>query len=119
MPESETQSGGCHCGAVRFTATGDFSSVMECNCSHCSKKGFLLAFMPRADFTLTEGADKVSEYRFNRHVIAHMFCQVCGVQPYGLGKGPDGSEMAAINVRCVDDVDLGALKRTPYDGASM
>lgn len=108
--------GGCHCGAVRFTAEGDLTNVLECNCSHCSKKGFLLAFVPRSAFTQTAGEGATTEYRFNTHNIAHLFCATCGVQPFGLGKGPDGAEMAAINVRCVDGVDIGALKVSPYNG---
>ncbi len=114
-----TVEGGCHCGAVRFTATGDFDDVMECNCSHCSRKGFLLAFVPREDFRQTAGEGAVTEYRFNTHRIAHMFCAACGVQPFGLGKGPGGADMAAVNVRCVDGVDLDALNRTPVDGRSF
>lgn len=116
MAEEKTVSGGCHCGAVRFTATADVDNVMECNCSHCSKKGFLLTFTPIERFTLEAGEGSLTEYRFNTHKIAHLFCRTCGVQAFGRGVGPGGAEMAAINVRCVDGVDLAALNRTPVDG---
>jgi hypothetical protein len=36
---------------------------------------------------------------------------VCGCQAFGLGSAPDGSEVAAINVRCLEDIDLGAVAR--------
>lgn len=101
--------GGCHCGAVRFEADGDFSAGMECNCSHCDKKGFVLAFVPKADFTLTKGEGNFTTYHFNREMIDHNFCTTCGVQAFGFGKGPDGSKMAAINLRCVDDLDRTTL----------
>ena len=62
---AETYEGGCHCGAVRFSCEADLSTVLECNCSHCSKKGFLLVFVPQQQFRLTSGEDKLTEYRFN------------------------------------------------------
>jgi hypothetical protein len=115
---AETHTGGCHCGAVRFTATADISSVIECNCSHCSAKGLLLAFTPRTNFTLDAGEDNLTEYRFNKKVIAHQFCRICGVQPFAFAKDPKGVDTAALNVRCFDGIDLTTLKRNPYDGAS-
>ena len=115
---AESYEGGCHCGAVRFSCEADLSTVLECNCSHCLKKGFLLAFVPLHQFRLTSGQDKLTEYRFNKHVIAHQFCKVCGVQPFAFAKDPKGVDTAAINARCVDGVDVTALSRVPYDGAS-
>lgn len=108
--------GGCHCGAVRFTASGDFSAGIECNCSHCDKKGLILAFVPKAAFSLTSGDGAYKTYHFNRGMIDHNFCKTCGVQPFGFGKAPDGSEMAAINLRCVDNIDRAALNIENVNG---
>lgn len=119
MAEMQSVTGGCHCGAVRYEAKADLSKTMECNCSHCGKKGFILTFTPRANFKLVQGEGELTEYRFNKQVIAHQFCNTCGTQPFALGVGPDGSEMAAINVRCVDKVDLAALKPSKVDGRSF
>jgi hypothetical protein len=103
---------------VTFEATTDLASVMECNCSHCSKKGFLLTFVPADAFTLNGGEDALTEYRFNKKHIQHLFCATCGVQSFGRGRGPDGTEMVAVNVRCLDGVDPKSLAITPVDGAS-
>lgn len=108
--------GGCHCGAIRFEAEGDISSGIECNCSHCDKKGFVLAFVPRGNFTLLKGDDAVTTYHFNKGAIDHNFCKICGVQPFGYGTGPDGSEMAAINLRCVDELDRTTLNIQHVNG---
>lgn len=108
--------GSCHCGAVRFTVEGTIDQAIECNCSHCSRKGFLLWFVPRAALAITEGEDRLTTYMFNKHVIEHRFCAVCGCQPFGLGRMPDGAETAAINVRCLEDVELDAVKRVPVNG---
>lgn len=118
MTEAQTHAGGCHCGAVRFQATADVSNVLECNCSHCSAKGLLLAFIPSDAFALEKGAEALTEYRFNTHNIAHQFCRVCGVQPFARAVAPDGKPTVALNVRTIDGIDETKLNRKPYDGLS-
>ena len=119
MPEMKTYTGGCHCGQVRYEATMAFDQVIQCNCSICTKRGSLLAFTTPDQFNLLSGGDKLVDYQFNKHVIHHLFCPRCGVGSFARGTGPDGKEMMAVNVRCLDDVDLGALKVVPFDGRSM
>lgn len=113
-----TFTGSCHCGAVQYEAEAEITSVVACNCSICSKKGTLLAFTSAADFRLVEGEGRLAEYRFNKHVIRHLFCTTCGVEPFARGIRPDGVEMVALNVRCLDDIDVDALPVQPYDGRS-
>lgn len=110
------KTGSCHCGAVRFSVEGEIDQAIECNCSHCSRKGFLLWFVPRSALDVVSGTDRLTTYTFNKHVIQHRFCAVCGCQPFGLGKAPDGAEMAAINLRCLENVDLDAIERVAVDG---
>lgn len=110
------QSGSCHCGAVQFSVQGSVEKVIECNCSHCSRKGFLLWFVPRQALTISSGTEQLTTYTFNKHVIQHQFCSVCGCQAFGQGRGPDGAEMAAINVRCLEGIDLQAVKRVQVNG---
>lgn len=119
MSEARTLEGSCHCGAVRFTVETDLASVNVCNCSHCRRKGFMLAFVPEAQFTLLSGGDAQTEYRFNSKKIEHLFCKTCGVQSFGRGPGPEGASMMAVNLRCVDGLDLDALSTTPVDGRSF
>jgi hypothetical protein len=114
-----SHTGSCHCGQVSFEVEGDPQQVMECNCTHCSRKGFLLWFVPRAQFKLLQGADNLTQYKFNKHIIAHQFCKTCGCQPFAYGKDPKGNEMAAVNVRCLTDMDWSSLKRIPVDGRSF
>jgi hypothetical protein len=111
--------GSCHCGDNRFEVEGKLEQVIECNCSHCSRKGFLLWFVPRAALALTTPKVNLSTYMFNKHVIQHMFCKRCGTQPFGYGVGPDGVETAAINIRCLADVVLDEIPRQPFDGRSL
>ena len=111
--------GGCQCGAVRYEVSADIGTVMSCNCSRCQKLGWLLAFVPAQDFKLLSGDDATTEFKFNKHVIRHRFCATCGIESFASGKGPDGSDVVAINVRCLDDVDLDALTVNKIDGRSF
>src|SRR5215218_8279318 len=93
--------GGCHCGAVRYEVSADLDKVVSCNCSICTKRGSLLAFAAADDFRLLSGDAGMTDYLFNNKVIHHLFCERCGVESFARGTAPNGSEMVAINVRCL------------------
>jgi hypothetical protein len=112
-------SGSCHCARVAFEVEGVLEGAMACNCSMCRRKGSLLWFVPRDCMTLLTAEADTSVYRFNKHVIQHRFCPVCGIHPYGEGVDPGGNRMAAINVRCLDSVDIDAIAVSHFDGKSM
>jgi hypothetical protein len=119
MTEARNYSGGCHCGEIRYDVTADLASVVACNCSICQKRGALWTFVPPEQFALRAGAEDLRDYQFGKHIIHHFFCPHCGVGSFSRGTAPDGREMVAVNVRCLDDVDIGALKITPFDGRSL
>ena len=109
--------GSCHCGKVVIEVETDIDQVIECNCSICSRKGYLLAFAPRVAMKVVQGEDSLTTYQFNTHNIRHRFCATCGAATFGEGQNPaTGEPMAAINVRCLDDVDPSALTITPFNG---
>ena len=114
-----TYTGSCHCGAVRYTVEADLSQpVLACNCSMCQRAGTLLSFVPAERFKLENGEDSLIDYQFNKHVIHHVFCKVCGIKSFARGVGPGGKEMAAINVRCLEGVDPNKLEVKHFDGRS-
>jgi hypothetical protein len=108
--------GSCHCGKVAFEVNGEITGALSCNCSICQKKGSLLWFVPRDDMTLLTPEEAASTYTFNKHVIKHRFCSACGIHPYGEGTDPKGNAMAAINIRCLNGVDLASIPVQHYDG---
>jgi hypothetical protein len=79
----------------------------------------MLAFAPVDQLTLKEGGDVLTDYQFNKKVIHHLFCGQCGVGSFSRGIAPSGKEMVAVNVRCLDGVDLSALSLTPVDGKKL
>ncbi len=116
----QTYTGRCHCGAVQYEVDIEkLTDVLSCNCSICSKRGWLLTFVPTAHFRLTLGADMLTDYQFNKKMIHHTFCKVCGTASFGRGSDGSGNEMVAINVRCLDGVDVKSLTVTEYDGKSI
>ena len=110
--------GSCHCGKVAFEVEGEIGGALACNCSMCSRKGSLLWFVPRDKLTLTTPEEAASSYEFNKHVIRHRFCPTCGIHPYGEGVDPKGNRMAAVNLRCVEGIDLASIPMQNFDGRS-
>lgn len=110
--------GSCHCGAVAFEVEGVIDGALACNCSICRRKGALMWFVARDKLRLRTPEEAASTYTFNKHVIKHRFCPSCGIHPYGDGIDPQGNRMAAINLRCVDNLDLDSIPVQHYDGAS-
>ena len=115
---TDHHTGSCQCGAVAFEADVDISKPVTCNCSRRRRLGSRLAFVPESGFRLLRGADALTEYTFNKHVIRHQFCRTCGIEPFAYGTAPDGTPMVAINVNCLDGVDAAALPVQHFDGAA-
>jgi hypothetical protein len=112
MPQ--TYEGGCHCGRVRFRVAADLDWVTHCNCSICTKKGFLHLIVARDQFELISGNDDLTTYRFNTGVAQHTFCKHCGMHPFYVPRSdPDKID---VNVRCLDGIDLKAIKIKEFDG---
>ncbi|KQV51773.1 GFA family protein [Massilia sp. Root335] len=108
--------GSCHCGRVAYEVEGDIQGALACNCSMCQRKGSLLWFVPRAQFRLRTPEDAAATYTFNKHVIKHRFCPTCGIHPYAEGIDSKGNAMAAINLRCIDGLDLAAIPVREFNG---
>lgn len=111
--------GSCHCGKVAFEVEGDIDGGMSCNCSICQRKGSLMWFVPHERLRLLGPDDAAATYLFNKHVIRHRFCANCGIHPYGEGTDPKGQKMAAINLRCIEGIDLAAIPVRHFDGRSL
>jgi hypothetical protein len=111
--------GSCHCGGISFEVEGDFREVMECNCSICSRKGSLLGFVPQEKLKMLTPKERMGTYTFNKHTIKHHFCPTCGIHPLVEAKDKSGRPTAAINVRCLEGIDLGSLKVKPFNGRAL
>ena len=111
--------GSCHCGTVSYEVEGELTGAMACNCSMCQRKGSLLWFVPRDKMKLLSGEDKLVTYKFNKHVIDHRFCPTCGIHSFAEGVDKQGNHMAAININCLEGVDIGKVPVKHVDGRSF
>jgi len=114
MGSLDLHEGGCHCGAVRFRVAVERYEAVECNCSMCRKKANLHLIVPPERFTLLQGADALTTYRFNTGVAKHTFCKFCGIHPFYTPRShPDWVD---VNVRCLDGNVAARCQITPFDG---
>jgi len=109
--------GGCHCGAVRYEADMDLSKgTLRCNCSMCTKSGYLHLIVTKAQFRLTSVADSLTTYQFNTGTAQHLFCSVCGIKSFYVPRShPD---RYSVNARCLDAGTVTEMKVTQADGVN-
>jgi hypothetical protein len=113
--ENIKHTGGCHCGRVRFEVLAPAElSVSECNCSMCSKAGYLHLIVPADRFTLLSGREALATYTFNTGTARHHFCSVCGVKSFYVPRShPDGF---SVNARCLDEGTVTGMTVRQIDG---
>ena len=107
--------GGCHCGRVRFEVLApEHIAVSDCNCSICSKSGYLHLMVPKSRFKLLGGSDSLTCYQFNTGTARHLFCSVCGVKSFYVPRShPDGY---SVNFRCLDPEDFRSVLTVEFAG---
>lgn len=107
--------GGCHCGKVTFAVEApEVLEVSECNCSICSKSGYLHLIVPKSKFNLLSGQDNLATYTFDTHEAKHLFCKTCGIKSFYIPRShPDG---ISVNVRCLDDSTIKEINLEFFDG---
>jgi hypothetical protein len=116
MDRSTTYLGGCHCGKIRYRVEVEKLEAVQCNCSICSKKGFIHLIVPAARFTLLQGEADLNTYTFNTGTAKHHFCRHCGIHSFYRPRShPDGYD---INLRCLDDNAIDQFEISAFDGAN-
>lgn len=117
MSETKVHAGSCHCGKVRFEVSAAISSACACNCSICSRVGWLMVSVPPEQFKLLSGADEQTDYQFGPKTMHHLFCKTCGIHAYGKYRS-EGDEKVIVNLNCLDEIDVSALELQRFDGKS-
>ncbi|KAF7973563.1 hypothetical protein HWV62_14828 [Athelia sp. TMB] len=115
----KTYYGNCHCGAVRFTvkiASLSTHEVGSCNCSICTRNGYLMIYPAPENITFQQGSDNLKEFRFGSQAFVHHFCKTCGSSVSAAMLVEGGSEMLAINARMLQGVHPEDFKLKFHDG---
>lgn len=106
--------GSCHCGRVTFELKAKLGVVVDCNCSICRRRGALWHGASDASLRMTGGEEHLQLYQFGTMTAKHYFCRHCGIHPF-VRPRLDPTRWA-VNVRCIDGVDLSSLEVRPFDG---
>jgi hypothetical protein len=106
--------GSCHCGVITFEVEApEKLEVDHCNCSICSKSGFIHLIVPKSKFHLLTGKDSITTYTFNTGIAKHTFCKTCGIKPFYTPRtNPDGID---VNANCLDTKPV-SINITEFDG---
>ncbi|HER27182.1 MAG TPA: aldehyde-activating protein, partial [Rhodospirillales bacterium] len=84
---SETITGGCQCGAVRYESTGDVIVGAHCHCDNCRKfsgAGHASNMLVSADGFSVSGEMSSYQYKADSgNDMARYFCPKCGSPVYG------------------------------------
>ena len=114
----KTYRGSCHCGAVRFEVDADIDHVRVCDCSICRKRGALNHRVPKENLRLLTPWQELVLYQWGSRTAKDFFCPTCGILPFRRPSDPTPQEVLegvtpfdgwAVNVRCLEGVDLDAL----------
>jgi len=88
--------------------------VIDCNCSLCRRKGALWHPVAESKVRILSGEGDLALYQFNTKTAKHYFCKHCGIHPF-IRPRLDPSRWA-INVRCIDEIDLSCVPVRSFDG---
>lgn len=99
---------------IRFEVEApEYVEATECNCSMCSRVGYLHLIVPKSKFKLLQGAEHIATYAFHTGVAKHTFCTICGIKSFYVPRSnPDGY---SVNIRCLAPAPA-RLSITPFDG---
>ncbi|KAI0161541.1 glutathione-dependent formaldehyde-activating enzyme [Xylariaceae sp. FL1272] len=113
--------GGCHCGYIKFTVTLSPSleeyTVLNCNCSACSRFGYLLVYPEAKDVVWHNNSrERCAGYRFNTKKKDQMFCPKCGASIGIDFKEAREPHVYGISARTFYNVDLDKLNYKKFHG---
>jgi hypothetical protein len=107
--------GSCHCGAIEFEVDGELQHVVDCNCSYCSRAGYLHWNVEPKQLRILRGGDAYHTYQFGTGTSKNHFCKTCGISPFRVPRSDP--HLIDINVRCLRGIDVAKLKIQRFDGA--
>lgn len=101
---SEFRKASCHCGSVELEIefTDGLQNIRRCDCSLCSRKGYVMAAVPATNLKVVKGEDVLSLYQWGTRVAEHYFCARCGIHTHH--KRRSNPLELGINIACVEGV---------------
>lgn len=102
----------CHCRTVRLRVrlAGGLASARRCDCSLCRMRGAVAVTAGLDGVEVLEGAEALTEYRFNTGAARHFFCSKCGI--YTHHRRRSNPNEYGVNAACLEGV-------SPFDFAEV
>jgi hypothetical protein len=116
MTRGNIHQGCCHCGRIRFAVQAHVTDALECNCTYCRRIGALWLGVPEQALEVLAGGENLSLYQFGTRTAQHYFCRHCGIAPFTRPRRDPARW--AVNLRCLEDLELTSLPRRTFDGAN-
>lgn len=102
-----TYKGSCHCGKIRFEVDLELDHVRVCDCSICRKRGALNHRVEDSQLRISTPPEELCVYEWHTRTAKDYFCPVCGILPFRRPRDTD--KIWAVNIRCLDGVDLDSV----------
>ncbi|KAK7948168.1 Mss4-like protein [Apiospora aurea] len=120
---SGTYECGCHCGYIKFAVTLSPPlpeyQVLQCNCSACTRFGYLLIYPDAANVQWhNDGRSRCAAYQFNTKAKDQLFCPKCGASLAIDFRDVLKPHTYAVSARTIYGVNLDELKYKKLDGVN-
>ena len=104
--------GKCHCGSVKFTINTKIRDLRRCNCSMCSRKGFVMGTALIDELTITSGEKILTSYKWNTRIAEHFFCKICGINTHH--KRRSNPNQYGYNIGCIEGFEMSWIEDIPF-----
>ena len=104
--------GKCHCGSVKFTINTKIRDLRRCNCSMCSRKGFVMGTALIDELTITSGKKNLTSYKWNTKIAEHFFCKICGINTHH--KRRSDPNQYGYNIGCIEGFEMSWIEDIPF-----
>jgi len=91
--------------------------VRVCDCSICSIRGALNHRVEESQLRIFTALDDLCLYEWHTKTAKDYFCPTCGILPFRRPR--DAVDIWAVNVRCLDGVDLNSIPIKKVQGSQL
>ena len=102
-----TRTGGCLCGAVRYTTSWPPLMVGTCHCKHCQRQAgsafSILVAVPRDGLTFEGTLTQYDDDSASGNPVYRKFCGTCGSPVFTETPGGDAQGMMFIKAGTLDE----------------
>jgi hypothetical protein len=108
----------CHCGQVAITLPALPDEITQCNCSLCSKTGFMGIYYRPEDVAVTGEVEPYVRSDLDEACLTNWRCSHCGCATHWTGLGQYAEAKMGVNARMLDAALLDGVPVKQVDGAS-